>query len=192
MRRELTLPMAKDNTTNSFAQPLKENGNGLNVMISFKKLHIAYFIELMQVRRNVFTSTTSKLIFTYSNGMHDNKLSSNDNKFRGCNEMGYKLCIGHISEIRLVTMGSIVHMILVYDITPAMHSIKDGIILSSYLIFCRILMSIGVHDVFSIKFSSFSCYDTVYTTLISHLINWCATLDFFCQYGMHDTPSVLD
>jgi hypothetical protein len=65
-------------------------------------------------------------------------------------------------------------------------------------------MQIGVHDVFFIKFFSFTCYDTVSyydtmhygcsiinrdggsTTLISHLINWCATLDF-CQHDMHDT-----
>jgi hypothetical protein len=46
-----------------------------------------------------------------------------------------------------------------------------------------------VHDVFAIKFSSFTCNDTVSyydTTLISHLINRYATSDFY-QHGMHDT-----
>jgi hypothetical protein len=39
-----------------------------------------------------------------------------------------------------------------------------------------------------LSFSSFTCYATVSyydTTVISHLINWCATSDF-CQHGMHD------
>jgi hypothetical protein len=50
-------------------------------------------------------------------------------------------------------------------------------------------MQMCVHDVFVIKFSWFVCHDTVSyydTTLISHLIKWCATSDF-CQHGMHDT-----
>jgi hypothetical protein len=62
-------------------------------------------------------------------------------------------------------------------------------IISSYLMFYRISIQISVHDVFAIKFTSFTCYDTVSyydTTPISHVINWCVTSDF-CQHGMHDT-----
>jgi hypothetical protein len=50
-------------------------------------------------------------------------------------------------------------------------------------------MQIGVHDVFALKFFSFTCYVTVSyydTTIISHLINRCATSDF-CQHDIHDT-----
>jgi len=51
-------------------------------------------------------------------------------------------------------------------------------------------MQICVHDVFAIKFSSFTWYDTVSyydTTLIALLINCCAATSDFCQHGKHDT-----
>jgi hypothetical protein len=50
-------------------------------------------------------------------------------------------------------------------------------------------MQICVHDVFSIRFSSFTCYDTVLcydTNFISFFINCCAALNF-CLYETHDT-----
>jgi hypothetical protein len=84
-------------------------------------------------------------------------------------------------------------MILVYDTTPLMHSI----ITLPYYVFCRISMQMCVYDVFTIKFSSFTCYDTVSyfdTTLIYILINLCATTKF-CQHGIYgtliDTPIVV-
>jgi hypothetical protein len=53
--------------------------------------------------------------------------------------------------------------------------------------FCKISMQIYVHDVFDIKFSSFTCYDTVSTydiTPTSLLIN-CYDTSNFCQYDIH-------
>jgi hypothetical protein len=50
-------------------------------------------------------------------------------------------------------------------------------------------MQICGYDVFVIALSSFMCYDIVLyyrTSLISLIINWCATSVFY-MYGMHDT-----
>jgi hypothetical protein len=57
--------------------------------------------------------------------------------------------------------------------------------------FYKILMQFCVHDVFGIKFSSFTCYDTVLYYDTTHIsltllivINWCAS--FFANFTMHD------
>jgi hypothetical protein len=78
------------------------------------------------------------------------------------------------------------HMILVYDITPTMHSI---IIVLSYLLFCRISMQICVQNVFVTNFSRLTCYDTISwydTTLTSLFINYDVT-STFCMHVVHDT-----
>jgi hypothetical protein len=55
--------------------------------------------------------------------------------------------------------------------------------------FYRISMQICGYDAFVIALFSFTCYDTVSyydTSLISLIINWCAT-SAFCMHEMHDT-----
>jgi hypothetical protein len=55
--------------------------------------------------------------------------------------------------------------------------------------FYTISMQICGYHAFVIALSSFTCYDTVSyydTTLISLIINWCAT-SAFCMHKIHDT-----
>jgi hypothetical protein len=67
-----------------------------------------------------------------------------------------------------------------------------NIIVSSYLSSSRSSMQICVHYVFFIKFSNFTCYDTVSTydnIFVSLLIIYSVT-SYFCQHGIHDTTIV--
>jgi hypothetical protein len=55
--------------------------------------------------------------------------------------------------------------------------------------FYRISMQICGYDAFIIALSNFSCYHILSyydTSLISLIINWCAT-SAFCMHEMHDT-----
>jgi hypothetical protein len=65
----------------------------------------------------------------------------------------------------------------------------SSIIVSLYLMICRISMQNCVQDLFDTIFSRYTCYDTVSTydtTLISLIINYGDT-SVFCMHGMHDT-----
>jgi hypothetical protein len=65
----------------------------------------------------------------------------------------------------------------------------SSIIVSLYLMICRISMQNCIHDLFNTIFSRYTCYDTVSTydtTLLSLIINYGDT-SVFCMHGMHDT-----
>jgi hypothetical protein len=79
-----------------------------------------------------------------------------------------------VASLRLAIVGSIMHMILVYDTTSIVVVSYSSIILSLYLLIFRISTQICVQDLFDINFSWYVRYDTVstYDTLIhSFLFN---------------------